>query len=220
MSGAAPSDVAELAGLGVATVYEASGRQGLVGVPLRRLVAGARVAGPARTVRCGQDDNLGVHLALDRILPGEVLVAVMPRPAPVALLGELLAEQARARGVAAVLVDAAVRDGDELAALGLPVWSRWRACRGATKQDTGELEVTVEVGGVSIAPGDVLVLDGDGAVRIPANVVVATLAASRRRMEEEREMIPRLRAGKSTLDLLGLRHSRAGGRGEAAGAAS
>jgi 4-hydroxy-4-methyl-2-oxoglutarate aldolase len=212
--------VNELAALGVATVYEASGQQGLVDPPLLRLVPGSRAAGPARTVRCAQDDNLGVHLALDRIRPGEVLVAVMPRPAPVALVGGLLAEQAKARGAVALLVDAAVRDSDELAGLGLPVWARWCACRGAVKRDAGELDVPVEVGGVVIAPGDVVVLDGDGAVRVPARSAGATLLAARRRMEKERDMVPQLRAGRSTLDLLGLETVPAGSGGpdESAGA--
>ncbi|WP_283137989.1 RraA family protein [Rhizohabitans arisaemae] len=194
-----------LAELGVSTVYEAAGRRGLVDGPLIRVVPGSRVAGPARTVRCGQDDNLGVHLALDRIRPGEVLVATMPRSAPVALVGELLAVQAKARGAAGLLLDAAVRDLDELVALGLPVWARWVSPRGADKAVPGEPDVPVGIGGVTIAPGDVVVLDGDGAVAVPAGDVPVTLAASLARAEGERILLPRLAAGEATLDLLDLR---------------
>ncbi|WP_214105840.1 RraA family protein [Acrocarpospora catenulata] len=191
--------------LGVSTVYEASGRAGLVDGTLIRVVPGSRAAGPARTVRCGQDDNLGIHQALDRVEPGEVLVAVMPRPAPVALVGELLAVQAKARGAAALLLDAAVRDVDELAGVGLPVWARWVCPRGAGKEVAGELDVPVEVGGIVIAPGDTVVLDGDGAVVVPAAEARVTLAASRHRASVERELLPRLAAGEATLDLLDLR---------------
>ena len=105
---------AELARLGTATVHEATGRAPVVDLPLIRIVPDSRAAGPARTVRCGQDDNLMVHAAVAEALPGEVLVLTMPKPAPVALVGELLATQALGRGVAAILVDAAVRDVDEL----------------------------------------------------------------------------------------------------------
>ncbi|MCV5949414.1 4-carboxy-4-hydroxy-2-oxoadipate aldolase/oxaloacetate decarboxylase, partial [Escherichia coli] len=90
----------ELARLGVATVYEASGKRGLIDASLVQIVPGSKVAGPARTVLCGQDDNLMVHAAMERVQPGDVLVITMPEPAPVALVGELLAVQARARGAA------------------------------------------------------------------------------------------------------------------------
>ena len=55
--------------LGSATVYEAAGREGLVDAPLIQVVPGSRAAGPARTVRCGQDDNLMVHAVMARSSP-------------------------------------------------------------------------------------------------------------------------------------------------------
>ena len=151
-----------LSELGVATVYEASGREGLIDVPLIQLLPGSRVAGPARTVLCGQDDNLMVHAVIEQIQPGEVLVLTMPEPAPVALIGELLATQVKVRGAAAILVDAAVRDVEELVKLGLPIWTRFIRAKGATKTKIGELNVTVSVGGAHISPSDIIVLDADG----------------------------------------------------------
>ena len=85
----------ELAALGSATVYEAGGRRGYVDADLVQVLPGSRAAGPARTVRCGQDDNLMVHAVMERIEPGEVLVLTMPQPRAVALLGDLLATQAQ-----------------------------------------------------------------------------------------------------------------------------
>ena len=70
----------ELARLGSATVYEAGGRRGYVDVDLHQVVPGSRVAGPARTVRCGQDDNLMVHAVMERVAPGDILVLTMPAP--------------------------------------------------------------------------------------------------------------------------------------------
>ena len=78
--GGAVSVNAELARLGAATVYEASGRQGLVDAEFRQLVPGSRACGPARIARCGQDDNLMVHAVMAALQPGEVLVLVMPEP--------------------------------------------------------------------------------------------------------------------------------------------
>src|SRR6266700_2710369 len=85
------SDIHELARHGVATVYEAAGRTGLIDIPLVQLIAGSRVAGWARTVRCGQGDNLMVHAVMEQVQPGEILILTMPEPEPVALIGELLA---------------------------------------------------------------------------------------------------------------------------------
>src|SRR6266700_5230934 len=131
---------AELRGFGVSTVYEAAGQAGLVDVPLTRLLAGSRVAGPARTVRCGQDDNLMVHAVMARVRPGDVLVITMPEPRPVSLVGDLLATQAHVHGAAGLLVDAAVRDVDDLRELGLPVWSRFVRSTGAAKRTAGALD--------------------------------------------------------------------------------
>ena len=161
--------------LGVATVYEASGRRGLVDAPLDRVVPGSRAAGPARTVLCGQGDNLAVHAALARVRPGEVLVLAMPEPEPVALVGEVLAVQAKARGAAGLLIDGAIRDADELRELGLPVWARFVRARGAAKEEAGGLDVPVTVGGARVKLGDVVVMDGDGAVVVPAGGAVTVL---------------------------------------------
>ena len=195
----------ELARLGAATVYEASGREGLVDLELRQIVPGSRACGPARTVRCGQDDNLMVHAAMARLQPGEVLVLTMPEPAAVALVGDLLATQARARGAAAILVDAAVRDVEALAAMGLPVWARWVRSRGATKTDVGELDVPVTVGGQEIRPGDLVVLDADGATVVAAERAEEVLTASRAREEKERVKREKLQAGQLSYELDGLR---------------
>ena len=195
----------ELAELGSATVYEASGREGLVDLDLHQVIPGSRAAGPARIARCGQGDNLMVHAVLDRAQPGEVLVLTMPDPEPVALIGELLLTQAKGRGVAALLVDAAVRDVTELRELGVPVWARWIRVRGATKTGVGELDVPVEVGGATIEPGDTLVLDEDGVVVVRRDRVDEVLAASRKRLEMERVKRAKLEAGELSYDLDGLR---------------
>jgi 4-hydroxy-4-methyl-2-oxoglutarate aldolase len=199
------SAVDELARLGSATVHEAGGRVGLIDLDLHQIVPGSRVAGPARPVRCGQDDNLMVHAAIAAARPGDVLVLTMPEPRPVALIGDLLATQAQVHGVAGLLVDASVRDVEELVELGLPIWARWIRVRGAVKDTPGTLDEPIEVGGATIAAGDVVVLDADGATVVAADRVDEVAAASRER--EEREAVKRdmLRGGALSYDLDGLR---------------
>jgi len=195
----------ELARLGSATVYEGGGRGGFVDADLVQVVPGSRAAGPARTVRCAQGDNLMVHAAMAALQPGEVLVLTMPEPAPFALFGGLLATQARARGAAAVLVDASVRDVEELAALGPPTWARWVRVRGAVKEEPGALDVPVTVGGAEIRPGDAVVLDADGVAVIEAERVDEVLAAAREREDKERTKGEKLAGGALSYDLDGLR---------------
>ena len=195
----------ELAELGSATVYEAGGRRGYVDADLVQVVPGSRVAGPARTVSCGQDDNLMVHAAMAAVQPGEVLVLTMPEPRPVALVGDLLATQAKVHGAAAILVDASVRDVEELAELGLPIWARWVRVRGAAKDVAGTIGEPVVMGGATIRQGDVLVLDADGVAVVESERVQEVLAASRERAEREVVKRAKLKDGALSYDLDGLR---------------
>ena len=199
------SDMHELARYGVATVYEAAGRTGLIDIPLAQLIAGSRVAGPARTVRCGQGDNVMVHAVMEQVQPGEILILTLPEPEPVALIGELLATQALVIQVAGILVDAAVRDTEELQSLGLPIWTRWIRVRGATKTHVGTINEAVTVGGTDIAPGDFVLLDADGAVALAAARASAILEASRARVRSETVLRAQLQAGALSYDLSGLR---------------
>lgn len=196
---------AALAALGVATVWEANGREGLLDLPLTQITPGSRAAGPARTVRCAQDDNLMVHAVMAQAQPGEILALTMPTPTPVALIGDLLATQARLRGVVAVLVDAAARDVAELQAMGLPVWARYIRARAAAKSTVGAINVPVTVGGATIHPGDYLTLDADGAVVVARERVARTLAAAQARAAHEEALRAQLEAGALTYDLHGLR---------------
>jgi 4-hydroxy-4-methyl-2-oxoglutarate aldolase len=199
------SSIDDFARYGVATVHEAMGRRGIIDIPLIQIVPGSRVAGPARTVRCGQNDNLMVHAALSTVLPGEVLVLTMPEPAPISLVGELIAIQAAYRHVTAILVDAAVRDVEELAVIGLPIWARWIRASGAAKDSVGSINETVTVGGMKINPKDIVVLDADGGVVVPAADQEAVLSAAARRAANEVEARERYRSGALAYDLQGFR---------------
>ncbi|WP_022884793.1 4-carboxy-4-hydroxy-2-oxoadipate aldolase/oxaloacetate decarboxylase [Glaciibacter superstes] len=199
------SVTAELARLGSATVYEAYGRRGLIDVPLHQIVPGTRAAGPARIAACAQDDNWAVHAVMAAVQPGDVLILTMPEPRPVALVGDLLLTQAKVHGAAGVLVDASVRDLEDVRELGLPVWARWVRVRGAAKSDPGQVDVPVTVGGAVIRPGDIVILDADGAVVVAQGDVDEVLVAARSRLEREARMRERLQAGELSYDIHGLR---------------
>jgi 4-hydroxy-4-methyl-2-oxoglutarate aldolase len=197
--------ISELARLGSATVYEAGGRRGYVDADLVQVVPGSRACGPARTVVCAQDDNLMVHAVMEHVQPGDVVVLTMPRPAPVALVGDLLATQAQVAGAAALLIDASVRDIEELREMGLPIWARWVRVKGATKDALGEIDVPVTVGGATIRPGDLVVLDADGVAVVEAERADEVLQASLEREQREAVKRERLQRGALSWHIDGLK---------------
>lgn len=196
---------AELAQAGVATVYEAYGRCGLLDVDLIAVCPGRSAAGPARIASCGQDDNRAVHEVMAHLQPGEILVLTMPQAAAIALFGDLLATQAQKAGAAGVLVDAAVRDTAELSALAMPTWARWRRATGATKTVRGEIDVPVRIGGAVVEPGDVIVLDDDGATVIARADLDGAVDAVRARIAKEDDLRRRWASGELSYDAYGLR---------------
>jgi 4-hydroxy-4-methyl-2-oxoglutarate aldolase len=202
----------DFAQLGAATTYQAAGYTGLIDLDLIQIIPGTRAAGRARTVRCAQNDNLMVHAAIERLAPGDVLVITMPEPAPVSLVGELLATQAARHGAAAILVDAAVRDTADLREVGLPIWARWIRVAQAAKDTVGALDVPVVVGGTTIQPGDIVVLDVDGAVVVPAGQAKAVLNAASSLRDVERQRRARYQDGELSLDVMKLRQKLEGAR--------
>ena len=146
-----------------------------------------------------------VHAVIEHIQPGDVLVLTMPEPVPVALIGELLVTQIKVRQAAGILVDAAVRDVEELVRLGLPIWARYIRAKGASKSKVGDLDVTVSVGNAQISPADILVLDADGGVCVSQGRAGEVLQASEARFEKEATLRQKLLAGEISYDLHGLR---------------
>lgn len=205
MSAVSADVLKELAELGSATVYEGGGRGLFVDLDLHQIVPGSKVAGPARTVLCGQDDNLMIHAAMAELQPGEVLVITMPEPRPIGVLGDLLNTQAQKHGAAALLIDAGVRDVEELRSMGLPIWARWIRIKGATKDVAGELGVPVTVGGARIRQGDVVVLDEDGVAVIEIERLDAVLDGARARLDKEAVKRAKLQAGELSFEIDGLR---------------
>ena len=199
------TDYATFARLGVATVHEAAGRVGIIDLPLTQLVPGSRVAGPARIALCEPRDNTMAHAAIAHAEPGDILVLTSTRPEPYALIGDLMATQAQKQGVAGILVDSAVRDIDEIAEMGMPVWTRFVRAQGASKGAVGKLDVPVIIGGTEIRPGDLVVLDCDGAMALPSERVDEVLPLALAREQHENAMRARYAAGELSYDIQELR---------------
>ncbi|MEM7803095.1 MAG: 4-carboxy-4-hydroxy-2-oxoadipate aldolase/oxaloacetate decarboxylase [Chloroflexota bacterium] len=195
--------IVRLAELGTATVYEASGKEGLIDLPLFQILPKSRVAGRARTVLCGQGDNVMVHAAIEHIQPGEIVVLAQPESEAVALVGDLLALQMQVAGAAGMLSNGSVRDVEELLDLGLPIWSQFIRVRGATKDKPGRLNVPVGLGGAIIYPGDIVVMDSDGAIAVRPERLDEVLERAEARFAREEEMRVRLSQGERSYDIGG-----------------
>ena len=200
-----PLVVAELAGLGVATVHEAIGRTGYLGTAIRPIQQDARIGGAAVTVLCWPGDNLMVHAAVEQCQDGDVLVITTASPCSDGLFGELLATSLAARGVRGLVTTTGVRDVAELRAMPFPVWSAAVSAQGTVKETPGAVNVPVAIGGQLISPGDVIVADDDGVVCVARASAEAAVAAARARVLKEEQTRAALASGALGLDLYGLR---------------
>lgn len=187
-----------------ATLYEAAGRQGMVDPAIRPAWHGARVCGRALTVECPPCDNLMLHIAVAHARPGVVIVATVGGHLLAGAWGEILTEAARARGVAGLVIDGAVRDIDAIEALGFPVFSRGLAIGACTKERAGTLDAPILLGGITVRSGDLVFGNTDGLVIIEQERIEEVYAAALGRRKRESEIIARLRQGRTTLELLGL----------------
>jgi 4-hydroxy-4-methyl-2-oxoglutarate aldolase len=202
--------VATLAAHGVAAAHEALGETGLLDPVIRPIQQGVRVAGPAVTVLCPRADNLMIHMAVEHCRPGDLLVVVtMPPGDASGVIGELLATSLHAHGVIGAVVDAGVRDVQELRAMGFPVWSRWITAQGTSKHGAGAVNRTVVCAGQKVAPGDIIVADDDGVVRIAATSLLDVADRVVERVAHEDAIRARLAAGELSADILGLRSAAA-----------
>lgn len=187
-----------------ATLYEASGRRGMVDPAIRPAWRGARVCGPAVTVECPPGDNLMLHVAVAHARPGVVIVATVDGYLSAGAWGEILTEAARARGLAGLVIDGAVRDIDAIEASGFPVFSRGLAIGSCTKERPGKLDAQIQLGGAPVSPGDLVFGNADGLVIVEHDRIDDVYQAAVIRRRKELEIITKLREGRTTMELLGL----------------
>jgi 4-hydroxy-4-methyl-2-oxoglutarate aldolase len=200
-----PAAIERLREYGVATVYEALGRLGLLQPVLRPICEGMAIAGSAVTVSCPPGDNLMIHLSLLCCRPGDVLVVAVTSESTDGMVGELLATSMRAHGVAGLVIDAGVRDVAELRSMRFPVWARAISARGTTKASPGSVNIPVVCAGAAVHPGDVIVADDDGVLCVPQSRVDDAVSRAEERAGREDKTREQLAAGVLGADIYGLR---------------
>lgn len=203
-----PSDILEgFRGIGVANIGDARGRFGCMSFKMKPVTPNMRLLGSALTVQTYRADNLTLHVALNMARPGDVLVVDAGSIPDTGLWGGLMTRMAMQKKLGGIVLDGAIRDWQDLAALGFPVFSSAVSPQGGFKVSPGSINIPVSCGGVSVAPGDLVAGDADGVVVVPASRAGEILTKARAVQKKEEELEKRIMNGEALFDLLKLGES-------------
>jgi 4-hydroxy-4-methyl-2-oxoglutarate aldolase len=168
---------------------DVAGRRGALHGRIAPLSPTMRFAGPALTVEVRPGDNLMIHAALAVARPGDVIIVDGKGDLSSALMGEIMSQQCVALGVAAVVIDGAVRDSEAIREMGFPMFAAGLNPNGPTKSVSGRLNHPISIGGVTVHPGDLVVGDADGVTVIERGQAARLLPLAAKKVADERKRI-------------------------------